>query len=217
MHNRARTVNMLRYSSAVLLIATAALTSGCKARDEGLKTPPPPPGGFKNEKRVDRHDDAGGKIDVYIALGDTAPIVNSSTPPTSDVALGWISNSGSKKEKVYGFRPNDKANYTLYARSQSNGGGWRIEEDPVGGGPTDPNWKTGQFVVCDTHPAAGPDVGFKNCGAESSTAATMTKSSMTGGFFNALFGRVLALILKPATDPLDAPGWVACTDGCCTW
>ena len=215
----------LRYCGSAFLVVAAGLALGCKAKEAVVTTPPPPPAGFKNVKMIPRHDDAGGTIDVYLAIGDSAIIVNSSTPPASDVALGWISNSGTKKEKVYGFRPSDKATYKLFARSQGNGGGWRIEEDPTGGGPTDPNWKTGQFTVCDTHNAGVPDVGFKNCGgaggggtvsSTSSSMAMTSHASMTGGFLAATFRRVLGLFQAPGTD-LDAPGWAACTDGCCTW
>jgi hypothetical protein len=202
------------------LLGVTALTSGCKAKqDVTTMTAPPPPSGFKNENKFDRRDDDGGSVPVYVAVGDNAIIVNSSNAGSSDVALGWIANAGQKKEKRYGFRPSDKATYILYARSAANGGGWRIEEDPTGGGPTNPSWKTGQFSTCDTHNANVPDVGFKDCGGTvSSTPAMLKSSSMTGGLFSSMFTRILAVFMDKRDPPsLDAPGWAACTEGCCSW
>lgn len=207
----------LRYLGTAFLIALAASTSGCKPKEGAVVKSPTPPNGFKNEKKWDRHDEDGGTIDVWVALGDDAIIVNSSTASTTDIALGWISNEGKKKEKVYGFRPSDKATYKLYARSAANGGGWRLEEDPTGGGPTTPDWKVGQFMVCDTHKVDAPDIGFKLCSGTASSTPMASHASMTGGPFRALYARFLALFLAPAADVLDAPGWTACTDGCCTW
>ncbi|MDQ6718880.1 MAG: hypothetical protein M3Z17_11125 [Gemmatimonadota bacterium] len=207
-------MNRIGASTLLPLIALTLLSVACKPRQAALTKPPPqqPPGGFKNAKQIQRKGDDDSDIWVEMALGDNAVVVNSSTAPSSDVALGWITNQGTKKEKVYKFQPSDQADYFLYAVS-STPGGWRIAEVKKNGSTKD-NWMTGTFAVCDTHVSStSPDIGFKSC----TGGAPMQSShaSMTDGFLIGLFHRIFGGP-HPFDDP-SAPGWSACTDGCCTW
>jgi hypothetical protein len=174
-------MKLVRYCRIALLAVVPALFTACSkpAQVTVLKSPP---GGFKNEKAIERYDDAGGIITVDMAIGDNAIVVSSSTPPTSDVAMAWISNTAPKMEKVYKFKSNSIAEYYLYATTS---GGWRIEEVKKNG-QTNPTWMQGTWTVCDTHPNNGPDVGFKTC-TSIPAGAQVKHSSMTGGSWKPRF------------------------------
>jgi hypothetical protein len=208
-------MNRIRFSTLLLLFALPSMSVACSKPQASILTKPPltnPPNGFKNAKQIQRKDESDADSWVEVAIGDNAIVVNSSTAPTTDVALGWISNQGTKKEKVYKFEPSDQADYYLYAVS-STPGGWRIAEVKKGGQTKD-NWMTGQFTVCDTHASSTPpDIGFKSCSG--GPPVSTQHASMGGGGFLGTLRRIFGF-MSPSDDP-TAPGWSACTDGCCSW
>lgn len=207
-------MHRIRSSAFLPLIGLTLLGSACKPKETALTKPPTqqPPNGFKNEKQFQRKDENNADIWLELAIGDNAIVVSSSTAPSTDVALGWIINQGSKKEKYYKFQPADQADYFLYAVS-STPGGWRIAEVKKNG-QTNDQWMTGTFAVCDNHASStSPDIGFKTC--TGGAPMQPRHASMTDGF---LLGLVRRIFGGPGPyDDTSAPGWSACTDGCCTW
>ena len=212
----------LRCAASLFITGLAAAVPACQ--------PPVPvafahvsePPGFGHSTPFYRADEAGAQIVVDVAVGNNAQVVDLSKAPTSgDVALAWISNTSPGIERDYKFKPNQAATYVLY---WNGAGTFRIEED-MANGQIHPKWREGHFALCDSHNSGIPDVGFKDCnrsaagaGGASGSMPAMIKTSSIDGGFSTLFTRIFALFGRaPAPPSLDAPGWTACTDGCCSW
>jgi hypothetical protein len=167
-------------------------------------------------------DDSSITVDTEVLT--SAIIVNRTTPPATDTLIGRILNTSSKKEKRYKFKPQDQAEYYLYASHNTVSGstGWYINERKKN--DKEKLFLSGSFGPCESsHPSSAANLGFKWCGSFGPRpgAKAMKKSSMLGGgWLGSLYAHALSIIpgynaLAPR-DGTDDPAWVACTDGCCT-
>jgi hypothetical protein len=164
------------------------------------------------------------KINVNVCMASSAIIVDPKTPPSSEMLMAQLDNTGSDAESVYGFLPNTDATYYLYVEPvldpKTSTTQVKIIQKLADGTRSD-FLTRGVFDCADHHPSPAAHLGFKKCGADNpddpvETSATAAHAEM---FSNPLLSRLLsgifALIAPAGRDPTD-PAWIACSDGCCT-
>lgn len=178
--------------------------------------------GFGPRQRYVLEDTTGAPDPVDVQVADDAIIIDRKAPPNADALLGKIENVGNKKEKRYKFKPESEAVYYLYAKSSLVGGstGWYITEEKKNG--QEKPFLEGSFGLCDAmaHPPASANIGFKRCERLGQRQTNVQVAELVPtGYVEMLYRRALALITNFKTSRRSMsndPGWVACTDGCCT-
>lgn len=127
--------------------------------------------------------------------------------------IGHIVNMGPVTTDMYGLKTNAHAEYDIYITNDAGAAAWQIIEVP--------NAATGMLTVrakgklhsCGHRPKPKSEADFRACDYGASARGPIRLAGESG--FEHLLARLLSNSAKPP-QVLEDPGWISCTEGCCT-
>lgn len=130
--------------------------------------------------------------------------------------IGHLSNADAVTTEMYSLKPNTIAEYDIYIFNDGGVPSWKIVEVPVGRTGQITEVTRGKYRECTGHgPKPSSDADFRNCDYEKIAAVQAPVRLANAKGIDALVERVMSRFSKfPPAD--EDPGWLTCTEGCCT-
>lgn len=151
--------------------------------------------------------------DVTIIAADTARFFGPGHPPAQgdSVPVVFITNIGSRETVMYDLKPSSVANYVVYVINESGDIKWILAEVPSSATGSLQVRMKGGMHGCTHSKRPKSEADFRDCDYDLTLKGELRLAAESGveGII-ARFRNTTAMMVG------EDPGWVACTDGCCT-
>ena len=138
--------------------------------------------------------DAGiARTSVRIDATPDSRFVGPKTADANGVIVARIKNNGAFQATMYGFKPGPFEYYFIVYGNKTGSATWSLEEVNTSAGFSHTSIATGTMKGCGHAPAKASKASFQSCDHSSSAIGSSLRE---GG---------------------DQPGWVSCSEGCCTF
>lgn len=152
----------------------------------------------------------GCKVTVTIQGVAGNQAFNPAHPPSSPQPVAHVVNSGNVDTQMYGFKPNYDAYFTVYADS-TGAAVWGLVQIPHTGHNILVTRGRGVHGCLPPHMPYGTDADFQTCnGAHHVVRANGSILELATRGMQWIGAAIHAI------DTPEDPGWISCTDGCCT-